>query len=275
MKPGRLEYALLLPMLLGSVTAASASGRMTQFPGLHRAPWSSSVTSTQVIHVSGAEIQIDFAHGDLDISHNDIVQWVKTAANAVSLFYGKSPVARVRVLVLPIADEAGVLTGTTWGNVDGFPAFTRMRVGQHTTEQDLANDWTMTHELVHMALPSLSQNHHWLEEGLATYIEPIARSQAGTLSPEKVWGELLRNMPKGEPGATDQGLNQAHSWASTYWGGALFCLVADVSIREQTQNSEGLQDALRAIVAAGGPSIRSGPSPECLPRAIRPLEHRS
>jgi predicted metalloprotease with PDZ domain len=59
-------------------------------------------------------------------------------------------------------------------------------------------------------------------------------------------------MPKGEPGAADQGLDQAHSWASTYWGGALFCLVADVSIREKTQNRVGLQDALRAIVAAGG-----------------------
>jgi len=32
----------------------------------------------------------------------------------------------------------------------------------------------------------------------------------------------------------------------------LFCLVADVNIRKQTQNRKGLQDALRAIVAAGG-----------------------
>ncbi len=145
-----------------------------------------------------------------------------------------------------------MLTGTTWGDVDGFPAFTRMRVGQHTTEQDLANDWTMTHELVHMALPSLSQNHHWLEEGLATYIEPIARSQASTLSPEKVWGEMVRNMSKGEPETSDQGLDQTHTWGSTYWGGAIFCLMADVSIREQTGNRVGLQDALRAIISAGG-----------------------
>jgi predicted metalloprotease with PDZ domain len=30
------------------------------------------------------------------------------------------------------------------------------------------------------------------------------------------------------------------------------CLVADVTIRRQTNNSKGLQDALRAIVATGG-----------------------
>ena len=33
---------------------------------------------------------------------------------------------------------------------------------------------------------------------------------------------------------------------------AIFCLVADVTIRQQTGNRKGLQDALRAIVAAGG-----------------------
>lgn len=32
----------------------------------------------------------------------------------------------------------------------------------------------------------------------------------------------------------------------------MFCLVADVQIRERTRNREGLQDALRAILNQGG-----------------------
>ncbi len=32
----------------------------------------------------------------------------------------------------------------------------------------------------------------------------------------------------------------------------MFCLVADVTIRRQTSNRKGLQDALRAIVESGG-----------------------
>jgi hypothetical protein len=127
-----------------------------------------------------------------------------------------------------------------------------MRLGQHTTEQTLANDWTMTHEFVHTALPSLSSDHHWLEEGLATYVEPIARAQIGTLSPEQVWSGMVRDMAQGEPHPGGDGLDQTHTWASTYWGGALFCLTADVSIREKTGNKKGLQDALRGILAAGG-----------------------
>jgi len=47
-------------------------------------------------------------------------------------------------------------------------------------------------------------------------------------------------------------LDHTHTWGRTYWGGALFCFVADVEIRRQTQNKKGLQDALRGILNAGG-----------------------
>ena len=67
-------------------------------------------------------------------------------------------------------------------------------------------DWTMTHEFVHTAFPSLPDDNHWMEEGLATYIEPIARVQAGFLTPEKIWGDMVRDMSKGEPGPGDRGL---------------------------------------------------------------------
>lgn len=216
------------------------------------APWDSQVAWSQTIHAGGASIRVDGAPGPMDLSRDKIIDWVQTAARAVSEYYGRFPVRRARVLVVPVADRRGVLTGTTWGGVDGFAAFTRMRVGEHTTEQDLVNDWTMTHELVHTALPSLSRNHHWLEEGLATYVEPIARAQIGTLTPEFVWQETVKGMPKGEPQPGETGMDQTHTWANTYWGGALFCMMADIKIREATGNRKGLQDALRGIVAAGG-----------------------
>ena len=67
-----------------------------------------------------------------------------------------------------------------------------------------------------------------------------------------MWADMVRDMPQGEPQPGDQGLDHTHTWGRTYWGGAMFCLVADVQIRQQTHNRLGLQDALRAIVAAGG-----------------------
>lgn len=216
------------------------------------APWKSPIASSRTIEVGGAEIQIDLAPGPLDLKPDDITRWITHAAQAVTTYYLKFPVSRARVLVVPVPAEHGVLQGTTWGDVGGSPAFTRMRVGEHTTERELSDDWTMTHELIHIAFPSLADEHDWLEEGLATYVEPIARVQAGFLPPAKVWGDMVADMPKGEAGSNDRGLDRTHTWASTYWGGALFCLKADVMIRQQTGNKKGLQEALRGIVAAGG-----------------------
>jgi hypothetical protein len=227
-------------------------------------PWASPVASTQVIHRGGATVQIDFAPGQLDLPQDRVIEWIRQAVVAVSTYYGRFPVSSDRVLVVPAAGKHGVLRGTTWGDVGGYPAFTRMVLGQSTTSDELTDDWTMTHELVHTAFPSLDDEHHWLEEGLATYIEPIARVQAGTLRPEKIWGDMVRDMHKGEPGPGDEGLDQTHTWGRTYWGGAIFCLEADVTIRERTHNRKGLQDALRAVVAAGGTIDKEWPIAQAL-----------
>jgi hypothetical protein len=248
----RLTYPFLACALLAAcaypVTGILAAA---QRPG-HHAPWDSPVSWSRKIHTGGAVIRLDVASGPLDLNRAQVTAWVQTAARAVTEYYGRFPVPRARVLVVPVADRRGVLTGTTWGDVDGFPAFTRMRLGEHTSEQDLGDDWTMTHEFVHTALPSLAREHHWLEEGSATYVEPIARAQIGTLTPEFVWQETIKGMPQGEPRPGEEGMDRTDTWANTYWGGALFCMMADVKIREATGDRKGLQDALRGILVAGG-----------------------
>jgi predicted metalloprotease with PDZ domain len=69
---------------------------------------------------------------------------------------------------------------------------------------------------------------------------------------KEVWGTFVRDMPKGEPGPDDHGLDNTHTWGRTYWGGAIFCLLADVRLRERTKNRKGLEDALRGINHGGG-----------------------
>lgn len=215
-------------------------------------PWErTDIASSHKLAIGGATVQVDFTPGSFDLGENAILDHVRMAADAVATYYGRFPVARHRVLVVPVDGRAGVMQGTTWGNVGGWPAFTRVRIGQHTTASDLKDDWMLTHELTHGAFPSLPDDEHWMEEGLATYVEPIARVQAGELTAARIWHDMLRDMAKGEPQPGDEGLDKTHTWGRTYWGGAMFCLVADVSIRRETKNRKGLQDALRALVAAG------------------------
>lgn len=206
----------------------------------------------KTLQVGNVQLRVEVAEGHLDLPDSAFYDWVQRAAKAVSLYYGRFPVKQAQILILPAEGRSGVFHGTTWGDMAGSPGFTRILIGEHTASQDLADDWMMTHELTHMAFPSLEREHHWMEEGMAVYIEPVARMQAGQLSREEFWKETIEGMPNGEPEQGDEGLDRTHSWGRTYWGGALFYLVADIAIRQQTHNRKGIQDAFRGILAAGG-----------------------
>jgi hypothetical protein len=200
------------------------------------------------IQVGGAAIDIYVDSGQSELDKADLLEWVTRSARAVTAYFGRFPVAHARVRIAG-SDRGGVSNGKSFGEGG---AHCQVAVGRHTTREDLYRDWELTHEIVHFSFPSVEYRHHWIEEGIATYVEPIARAALGIVSANEVWGEMLRDMPQGLPEPGDGGLDRTHTWGRTYWGGALFCLMADVEIRKRTGNAKGLRDALRAINRAGG-----------------------
>ena len=58
--------------------------------------------------------------------------------------------------------------------------------------------------MTHLALPDTGEQHAWLSEGIATYVEGVARVQAGNRAETDVWAEELRAMPRGLPQADDR-----------------------------------------------------------------------
>jgi hypothetical protein len=209
------------------------------------------------VSVPGGEISVEIAGESAVLDRGALTAWVRKSAQAVAEFYGRFPVARTRLIVTPRPGR-GVGGGRTWADDGGL---IRIRVGEATTAEDYANDWVLVHEMTHLALPSLPDAQEWLEEGLATYVESLARAQAGGLSPESVWAGFVNGMPNGLPQAGDRGLDRTHTWGRTYWGGALFCLLADLEIRRLTGNTRGLEDALRAILASGNMESSSDVEP--------------
>lgn len=201
-----------------------------------------------VLAIEGAQIELRMPEGPMALSRDEIVRWVEDAAHAVKAYYGRFPVERATIEVMR-TEGRGIDGGKTF-DLEGS-AVIRVDLGARAGVSDLARDWVLTHEMVHTALPTLPQPNHWLEEGLATYVEPIARAQVGLESAADVWKQLIQGLPQGLPEAGDQGLDRTPTWGRTYWGGALYCLLADIEIRERTKNRSGLQDALRAIVADG------------------------
>jgi hypothetical protein len=177
-----------------------------------------------------------------------ITAWVDAAARDVAGFFGRYPVPRALVLVLA-GRRPGISFGDTQGNGG---ASILIWVSPDAGADVFARDPVLVHEMVHFGLPAMPRRHRWFEEGLATYVEPIARAAGGRLAPAEVWSLLLDGLPRAVPGPSGKGLDESRSWASTYWGGALFSFLADVGIREATGNRRSLRDALRGIQEEGG-----------------------
>jgi hypothetical protein len=200
--------------------------------------------------VAGATIDMAIAPATYRASDDELVAWAAHSARTMARFLGCFPLQRVLLLVVPARGDQ-VRHGETMG--DGGASIV-VEVGDHADAATLDADWVLPHEMAHLAVPSVSRRHHWLEEGLAVYVQPIARARAGELRPEQVWREFAAGMPKGAAarGPGDRGLDDTPDWARTYWGGATFCLVADLEIRRRTGNRLGLEDALRGVLASGG-----------------------
>jgi hypothetical protein len=147
------------------------------------------------------------------------------------------------------SNGSGIRHGVTYPRDGGLILIS---VGRDADIAATKDDWVLVHEMIHLAFPSMPDDQHWIEEGISTYVEPVARVRVGLMSLDEFWRTFIRDMPKGEPAPGDEGLDNTHTWGRTYWGGAMFCLLADVRIRERTRDRKGLEDALRGINQGGG-----------------------
>jgi hypothetical protein len=190
-------------------------------------------------------VDVSVASG-VRVANPQIVEWLRTELGAITSYLGRPPADRLTIIVAPGTSD--VNRGKTLG---GGGASILVRLGTATTPQALADDWVVAHELVHVGFPFLGYEHAWFSEGLATYVEPVARVRRGLLSVDEFWRELVAGLPQGLPEKGDRGLEAADAWGRVYWGGALYFLLADTQIRARTSGGRSLDDAVRAVAATG------------------------
>jgi hypothetical protein len=217
-------------------------------PALMPASGEAQPATTRELEVEGVRLHVALDETEFSTGAPVLLEWIERSLHIVAHYYGAFPVRELTIRVLP-GPMGGVGGGTTFG---APRALIRVRVGRGADAATLRNDWVLVHEMTHLALPEVGEEHAWLSEGLATYVEGVARVQAGNRTAADVWAEDLRSMPRGLPQPGDRGLDHTHTWGRTYWGGALFCLLADIEIRQRTANRQGLQQALRAIARESG-----------------------
>jgi hypothetical protein len=227
-----------IPWIVGAALVSLCSHAHAACPG----------QTTFQMQLSGSTICAVIDDAKLSNQQPLLRTWIDRSARIVANYYGQFP-APLLVIRLQGMDGRGVGGGRTT-NDSGL--MIQMRVGRETNADALASDWVLVHEMVHLALPEVGRRHGWLAEGLATYVEGVARAQYGNRDIADIWAEDRHSMPMGLPQAGEGGMDQTATWGRTYWGGALYCLQSDVAIREQTANRVGLQTALRAILKETG-----------------------
>ncbi|UCH39871.1 MAG: hypothetical protein JSU67_17355 [Gammaproteobacteria bacterium] len=216
----------------------------------------SAAVEPKIESISEREFAFDLGDSRISIEIGDpgllerkdmLLEWVRYSAQTVHHYYGRFPVKTVFINV-EVTSGHGVRFGQAFG---GESPVIRVVVGEDITAEMLLRDWILVHEMVHLAMADVPRHHRWWLEGLATYVESIARAQRNYLSEEFIWRNFIERMPQGLPKIGDRGLDLTPTWGRTYWGGALFCMLADIEIRKLTDNRKSLREALRGMLDAG------------------------
>jgi hypothetical protein len=215
-----------------------AEGSYTAFGGLRHPP----------VKPTGASLDVAILDAPLAMTDDEVGQWVTEASGAVARGYGRFP-ADATVFIVPIPGADRPVFGRVFSLAGASLA---VLVGDRMRASSTHDDWIMVHELFHTGFPSFRGEGHWLEEGLATYYEPLLRTRAGWMRPEQLWQHFMEEMPRGVRAADSRPrIEDRDDIDSTYWGGALFCFLADTRIRAATHDRRSLDDVLRAFTARG------------------------
>lgn len=199
-----------------------------------------------VVTVGGADLTVVFDGEPPNLPRARYEQWVATSAQMITDYYGGTlPVPDLEITIVP-RGRGGVGFGS---HRQG--RWIRVYVGRRISSQELESDWVMVHEMLHATFPDLTDEHRWMQEGLSTYLEKVVRVRADNITEENMWSRLSASMHHGRPRAGDRGLARTHTWGRTYWGGALFWMMADIELRTQTHNRASLDTALLHIASTG------------------------
>ncbi len=199
--------------------------------------------------VRARDVEVAILGGGLKMGEAATVHWIDDATGAVARFYGRFPTPAT-IFVLPIAGDADVRFGSVMALTGASIA---LFVGADLALTSTHFDWVLVHELTHLGAPTFMGEGRWLEEGIATYFEPIERERAGWTTEAELWTHFAEQMPRGvRPPSSPPDIEDRHDIDTAYWGGALFMLLADVRIREETHGAHSMDDVMRGVLARDG-----------------------
>ncbi len=199
-----------------------------------------------------ARIDVVFLGAPLAMGDEAALDFIRQSALRIVSLFEAFPVDTT-IFVVPVPGAREVVFGRVLSLAGASVA---LLFGDATPASGVRDNWVVVHELFHLACPSFVGEGRWLEEGLATYYEPILRERAGWMTEADLWTHFVREMPRGLRRSQDPAsLEDRDDIDSTYWGGALFALLADARSRTATGGAASLDLVVRLMRRRVGSAI--------------------
>lgn len=162
--------------------------------------------------------------------------WVEETVRAVETLVGPFPMP-IRVY---FHRREGTGEPVPWAHTwRGRPQSVHFHVDTAFSTRSFRHDWTAPHELSHLILPYLGENHAWFAEGFASYLQYPVMQAMGVLSPSAARERLRRNLAQAREDYRHHGtpfpraaprLRQEGRYPVLYWGGAAYFLQVDAAL---------------------------------------------
>jgi hypothetical protein len=200
------------------------------------------------IRVAGATLDLSVLGAGFAAGDGEVRAWLEQGARTSALLYGAFPVPHAQLLVVS-EDRSGPSFGMALRG--GGPAVVLL-LDRHVSAAALRDDWTCTHEFLHLGVPRLPPEDAWLFEGLATYYTELTRARAGVITARQAARHLLEGFARGRVGAGQHSLRddsremrERHAFFRVYWSGAALALLTDIAARRAGGTT--LDGALRSF----------------------------
>src|SRR5580658_3799312 len=113
------EFAGNLAIALLTVAALGAHGQTKPQNAAEKMQWvklspQDGMADSRRLDMDGGSLEVDVAPGKLDVGEDAVLSHIETAASAIVAYFGRFPVSRASILVVPVPDRGGSPQGTTW-----------------------------------------------------------------------------------------------------------------------------------------------------------------
>ncbi|GJM10690.1 MAG: hypothetical protein DHS20C11_29660 [Lysobacteraceae bacterium] len=180
---------------------------------------------------------------------NKLATWLNNGLRSAEALYGWMPDLDPQILLIETESDSAVQFGQvlrTGGNSVTF------FINPNAATAEFVDDWTATHEFVHLLLPYLGGEGRWLAEGLASYYQYIAQGKAGILEADQVFERLAAGFQRGRDNINDDStflqasdnVRASGQYRRVYWSGAAVIFLIDTQLITQSEGQLTVSDVL-------------------------------